>query len=90
MDWGWNYWWTFYTKTMKYTLRDDKDLGKVLQKDGKDTFCPYQTPIPNGERLLRLPCSSLCPHAKLEFSDRCNLYLVGCGTSVVPFHIEKS
>jgi hypothetical protein len=75
---------------MKYTLRDDVSFGKVLQKDGVDTFCPHQAPIPNGDRLLRMPCSSLCPHAKLEFSDRCNLYLVGCGSSVVPFHIEKT
>lgn len=90
MDWGWSSKWNTNTKTMNYTLRDDINFGKVLQKDGVDTFCPYQAPIPNGDKLFRMPCSSLCPHAKLEFNDRCNLYLVGCGNSVVPFHIEKT
>jgi hypothetical protein len=75
---------------MKHTLRNDENLGMVLQKDGVDTFCPYQQPIANGDSVIRMPCSSLCPHAKLEFNERCDLYLVGCGTSVVPFHIEKT
>jgi hypothetical protein len=75
---------------MKYTLKDDVNFGKVLQKDGVDTFCPYQAPIPNGDRLLRLPCSSLCPHVKLDFSDRCDLYLVSCSGVTEPFHIEKN
>lgn len=75
---------------MRYTLRDDENLGKVLQKDGKDTFCPYQAPIPMGDKLIRMPCSSLCPHAKLEFSDRCDLYLVSCNGITQPFHIEKT
>lgn len=75
---------------MKYTLRDDVNFGKVLQKDGIDTFCPFQPSFPNGDRLFRMPCSSLCPHAELKFNERCDLYLVGCGSSVIPFHIEKT
>lgn len=75
---------------MKYTLRDDINFGKVLQKDGVDTFCPYQAPFRDFSTLVRMPCSSLCPHAKLEFNERCDLYLVGCGSSIVPFHIEKT
>jgi hypothetical protein len=75
---------------MKYTLRDDSDIGKVLQKDGKDTFCPFQAPISKDEKIFRMPCSLLCPHAKLEVSNRCDLYLISCNGITEPFHIEKT
>lgn len=56
--------------THKYEIRDDKNYGSVLIKDGRETFCPFQPPVATqgmgGMGLMRLPCSTNCPHANLK------------------------
>ena len=65
--------------------------GYVLVKDGNDTFCPFQQPIPTQTNmgsmaLMRLPCSSNCPLAKYNGSDK---YTIHCGGEVKTFDITE-
>lgn len=72
---------------MKIEARFDANYGHVLVKDGKEAFCPYQQPIPTqgigGMALMRMPCSTLCPKAKIkeEFTTGHKFYVVGCASN---------
>lgn len=72
---------------VKYTLKKDSNSGDVLQKDGKDTFCPYQTAIPvpvqtsmGGVSLnmVRFPCSLNCPFAEVHECEDYSVYVTTC------------
>lgn len=70
----------------KFEVREDKNYGNVLFKDGRETFCPFQQPVPTqgmgGMGLMRLPCSTNCPLANLE-NEKQEIYDVSNGTSSV-------
>jgi hypothetical protein len=77
-------------KINEVEARYDANYGYVLLKHGKESFCPYQQPLPTqgigGMGLMRFPCSTLCPQAKIktnsEFVDGIiteqTYYEVGC------------
>jgi hypothetical protein len=74
------------------TVYENPNYGNVLVKDGKETFCPFQPPIPmpgenGGFTLMRLPCSTNCPHASLD--EDTNEYVITCTEQTVVFKIEK-
>lgn len=74
------------------TIYDNPNYGKVLSKDGKDTFCPFQPPIPmpgqdGGFTLMRLPCSSNCPHANID--EVSGTIEITCGSEKVIFNYEE-
>lgn len=64
--------------TQKFTTRKDDQYGIVLQIDGKDSFCPFQTAVPVPMQsamggmslsLMRMPCSSQCPFVTLTRNE---------------------
>jgi hypothetical protein len=82
-----------------YNLRTDDSYGDVLQKDGKDCFCPFQAglPIPVqtamggvGMNIMRMPCSSLCPHVKTIEHIGKNYYEISCSGKVEKFEIDEA
>lgn len=61
-----------------YTIRKDEQYGDVLEINGKDSICPFQTAIPlpmqtamGGMQinLMRMPCSTQCPFALVIRND---------------------
>jgi hypothetical protein len=73
-------------KMTKYTIREDANYGEVLQKNGRDAICPFQSPtaipIQNqfGQQQIgfnRMPCSTLCPFACIGGNDS-ELYIIDC------------
>jgi hypothetical protein len=85
--------------TSKHTIRIDENYGNVLQKDGKDTFCPFTAPLTipmqsMGQmnfNVVRFPCSTSCPHACIMFPDDDNsVYSITCvGDRPQNFKLEK-
>lgn len=73
----------------KYTVEKKEGQGYVLIKDGEQTFCPFQQPIPaqgiGGVTLMRMPCSTNCPKARFRDS----YYKVDCGVVSVSYRIES-
>ena len=68
-----------------YTTQEIKGQGDVLFKNGEQTFCPFQQPIPTqgigGVSLMRMPCSTNCPLAEINQSKSGVIeYWVGCGS----------
>jgi hypothetical protein len=82
---------------MKVELRFDPNYGHVLVKDDKESFCPFQQVVPTqgigGMGLMRLPCSSICPKAKvkkLELDEKYEYeYSVLCGCEPIKYKIAK-
>jgi hypothetical protein len=63
----------------KYTLNKGQQGEGVLMINGNQSFCPFVDPIPmQGQvgqiQLMRLPCNTSCPHAKVEE----NIYTITC------------
>ncbi len=72
-----------------FTVYDNPNYGNVLVKDDKETFCPFQPPIPmptenGGFTIMRLPCSTNCPHANI--AD--NKFKITCGCEIKVFNFE--
>jgi hypothetical protein len=70
---------------IKYTIREDANYGEVLQKNGRDAICPFQSPtaipIQNqfGQQQIgfnRMPCSTICPFAQI--GDNGNIFEISC------------
>lgn len=82
----------------KVTFRKDEQYGIVIQKDGKDMFCPYQSAVPipmqtsmggMSINLMRMPCSSQCPFAEFLELDGLATYTISCGKDKITFRIDK-
>jgi len=74
------------------TVYDNPNYGSVLVKDGKETFCPFQPPIPmpgenGGFTLMRLPCSTNCPQARIY--EELNEYEITCTHQKVVYKFER-
>jgi len=69
----------------KYEIKEDKNYGNVLFKDGRESFCPFQQPVPTqgmgGVGLMRLPCCTNCPLANLEKEEQ-TIYDITTGQSI--------
>lgn len=90
---------------MKYTIKKSQNHGMVLEKDGVETFCPFQAPllmpIQNatggvGMNIVRMPCGTNCPHSKvvpvIDLKDSKNnsiYYEITCGNEVNRFNVEE-
>lgn len=57
-----------------YTIKEDQNNGMILENEGKECFCPFQSPVAVPSQnalgqmtmtLIRMPCSSLCPHVRI-------------------------
>jgi hypothetical protein len=58
-----------------YTIKNDDNYGEILFIDGKESMCPFRSPvaIPSQNslgqmtmQLITLPCCTRCPHATVE------------------------
>jgi hypothetical protein len=52
---------------MKYTVNRRNSEEYVLMKNDMQSFCPFSQPFPipsgNDVNIMRMPCSTQCPHA---------------------------
>lgn len=76
---------------MKYSLLQGQQKEKILQVDGIQSICPYTAPIPlqgnMGQiQIMRMPCSSQCPHVKLNDAE--TEYVISCGAEVKTLTLE--
>lgn len=78
---------------MKYSIAKGQQGEKVLQIDGFQSICPYTAPIPfqgnmGQVQIMRMPCSTLCPHAAIIKDGE--FYSVNCaGGKTQEFPLEK-
>ena len=84
---------------MKYTLKKDENYGQVLQKDGKDCFCPFQSGIAvpvqtamggMNMSIMRMPCSDLCPLARVKEEGSAKFYKIICSGTIEKFQLEEN
>jgi hypothetical protein len=74
----------------KYTLNKGQQGEKVLMINGIQSFCPFVDPIPMqgnmGQiQLMRLPCTSACPHAVVNEEEYC----ITCSGKLTIFELEE-
>lgn len=75
----------------KYTTKAGQAKGEsVLHIDGNQSICPFVPAIPlSGSmgqiQIMRMPCTSLCPHAHLD-KDR---FWITCGGETETFKLEN-
>lgn len=77
---------------MKYTVRNNGNSSeKVLNINGVQSVCPFPQPFPmpsqdgKGMVIMRVPCTTQCPHAGITDDGR---YEITCGGVVKGFIIE--
>jgi hypothetical protein len=75
---------------MKYSVTKGNGEEFILKKNGFQSFCPFSQPFPmpsanNEVNLMRVPCSTQCPHATYD-EDYWSITCAG-GVKQV-FHIE--
>ena len=89
-----------------YTIKKSKNHGMVLEKDGAEAFCPFQSPllmpIQNnvggmGMTIVRMPCGTHCPHSKLiptidlkDSSLNHLAYHITCNGTDIKFSVTES
>lgn len=89
-----------------YTVKKTENHGMVLEKDGSECFCPFQSPllmpIPNsmggmGMTIVRMPCGTNCPHSRLiptiDLKNSINnrlTYEITCGGDLIKFNVTES
>lgn len=61
----------------------------ILMKDGGQSVCPFTQPFPvqgnspNALQIMRVPCTTQCPHANVVEHEGSNLWVMTCtGTKV--------
>jgi hypothetical protein len=78
---------------MKYTVRNNGNSSeKVLNINGLQSVCPFPQPFPmpsqdgKGMVVMRVPCTTQCPHADITKDGR---WEITCGGVVKGFIIEE-
>jgi hypothetical protein len=77
---------------MKYTITKGQQKEDVLTIDGLQSICPFTAPVPfQGNvgqiQIMRMPCTTLCPHAIVS-DDKSN-YIISCGNGRQSFQLEN-
>ena len=61
----------------------------ILMKDGGQSVCPFTQPFPvqgnspNALQIMRVPCTTQCPHANLVADEDTSLWVITCtGTEI--------
>ena len=72
-----------------YTTQNGQGGEKNLFIDGNQSVCPFVPAIPfqgnmGQVQLMRIPCSTLCPHAFLKEDT----YTISCGNHPQTFAID--
>ena len=73
----------------KYTIKAGQQKEDIIMIDGNQSICPFTNAIPmqgqmGGFQIMRMPCSTLCPHASLKD----NKVSITCGGQLVELEIE--
>lgn len=74
-----------------YSVKKGQQEGElILQVDGLQSICPFVQAIPmqgqyGGLQIMRLPCTSVCPHANQSDSE----WSVTCSGAKITFPLEK-
>lgn len=78
---------------MKYTVRNNGNSNeKVLNINGVQSVCPFPQPFPmpsqdgKGMVIMRVPCTTQCPHAEITEDGR---WVITCGGVVKGVVIEE-
>jgi hypothetical protein len=78
---------------MKYTVKQNGNTSeRILHKDGIQTVCPFPQPFPmpsqdgKGMVIMRVPCTTQCPHAEITNDGR---WEITCGGVLRGFVIEE-
>lgn len=83
---------------MSYNLRKDESYGEVLQKEGKDCFCPFQAPLAipmqtamgaMSMNIMRMPCCTLCPHVRIIEHIGKKTYEIVCSGEVKKIQVDE-
>ena len=74
----------------KYTIKVGQSKDLVLQVNDLQSVCPFTQPIPipgsvGQIQIMRMPCTSLCPHVKLGEDT----WTITCGGKDETFKIEE-
>lgn len=74
---------------MKYTITEGQQGEKILTINGLQSVCPFVNAIPfqgnmGQVQIMRMPCSTLCPHANLDESQ----YKMTCGSDIHILRLE--
>jgi hypothetical protein len=74
----------------KYTLGVGQAKESILEINGLQSVCPFVSAIPvQGQmgqvQIMRLPCSTLCPHASIYGET----YLMTCSGNLLTFKLDK-
>ena len=74
----------------KYTLGKGQAKESILEIDGLQSVCPFVSAIPiQGQigqvQIMRLPCSTLCPHA----STNGTTYIMTCSGNALTFKLDE-
>lgn len=75
----------------KYTLKSGQQKEEeILMINGNQSICPFTNAIPmQGQmgsfQIMRMPCSTLCPHARLTSTNSLH---ITCGGNTVIYNIE--
>jgi len=75
----------------KYTIKKGQQNDDVLNINGVQSICPYVQALPmQGQygqiQIMRLPCNSQCPHAKIEDG----YYKITCSGRSESFKLQES
>jgi hypothetical protein len=73
----------------KYTLKEGQQKEEIIMINGKQSICPFTNAIPmqgqmGGFQIMRMPCSTLCPHAYKK-EDKIT---ITCGGQLINLTIE--
>lgn len=76
-----------------YEAKKNQSGDLILTIDGVQSICPYVNPIPvqgnmGQVQIMRMPCTSACPHVQVENSDTRTTWSISCGHETKSFHVN--
>jgi hypothetical protein len=80
---------------MKYTVNKGNPNEYVLIKNGIQSVCPFTQPFPmpvgdNQVNIMRIPCTTQCPHANfISVDDTAGIWEITCTGVKERFIVES-
>ncbi len=73
---------------MTYSVSKGNPQEFILMKNGLQSICPFTQPFPmpageNQVNLMRVPCSTQCPHA--TYNEDTSTWSITCGGGIKQF-----
>lgn len=77
---------------MKHTAVKSGNNGEyILMKDGGQSVCPFTQPFPvqgnspNALQIMRVPCTTQCPHANVIEEEDESMWVMTCTGTVIEY-----